>query len=80
VVGDLFANGNLEDTIYNIYFQKIQFLLGKCEMLEHLMASMSTRIDKDENDQDVIASKQHLESLKAYSKWVENGRPTCYTM
>ena len=65
-ISNLFANEKLDDANSDIYCQKIQFLTNKCEVWEHLMASMSATMDKDENVKGVITSEQYQESLKAY--------------
>ena len=80
MIADLFINKKLDDTKYDIWRQKIQFLLNEHKVLEHLMACMSTRENKDENGKDVTTSEQYRESLKVYQTWFEQDRSPHYTI
>ena len=53
MIVNLFTGVKLDVINHDIERQKIQFLLNKCEVLEHLTASMFARADKD-----VIANEQ----------------------
>ena len=44
MVGNLFTNDDLDSIDYDIKCQKIQFLLNKPEVLEHLSGSRSLRM------------------------------------
>ena len=61
MIDDLFTNEKWECTNYDTQYKKIQFLLIKHEVLEHLMAYRSLGIGKDENDKDGITSEQYQE-------------------
>jgi len=57
MVGGLFKNKKLDDTKYDIWLQKIQFLMNKRTILEHFMTSMSTGEDKYKNRKDINANE-----------------------
>jgi len=59
---------------------KVQFLPNNGDILEFLTASMFDPAEQDEDGNNVTASEQYKEKLKAYPTWFKRDRSTCYTL
>ena len=64
--GDLFTNGQLDGSNYNMWCWKIQFLLNEHEVFEHLTTTLSIPATKDKDNKDITATDKYQASLVAY--------------
>jgi len=55
----------LDETNYDLWSLKVQFLLNNGDMVELLTASMFAPAERDEHGNVVTASEQYKEKLKA---------------
>ena len=78
--GDLFTNGKLYGSNYNMQHWKIQFLLDEREVLVHLTATIFAHVTKDKDNKDVMFTKEYQANLVAYQEWCKTGREARYTM
>ena len=65
-IGSMLVNEKLDETNYDIWSLKVQFLLNNRDMVEFLTAFMFAPAEGDEHGNVVTASEQYKEKLKAY--------------
>ena len=73
-------NETLDGTNYDLWSLKVQFLLNNGDMEEFLTASMFPLAERNEHGNDVTASEQYKEKLKAYQTWLKRDRSARYTL
>ena len=56
----------LDETNYDLWSLKVQFLLNNGDIVEFFTASMYPPTERDEHRNDLTASEQYKEKLKAY--------------
>ena len=66
--GDLFTNGKLDGTNYDMWHQKIRFLLDECEVLVHPTATIYVPAYKDKDNKDITSIKEYQASLVEYQE------------
>jgi len=57
LIGSMLTSKNLNDTNYDISYLKVQFILNEGDMLEHLIVSMATLVDRNKHGKDITASE-----------------------
>jgi len=64
----LSTNGKLDGSNYNMWRQKIQFLLNERGVLEHLTATMFVPATKDKDNKDITSTEEYQASLVSYQE------------
>ena len=77
----MFTSQKLDGTNYEIWKQKIQYLLNQRDLLEHLTVAKFSPLDKDKDGKPIdTTSAQYQESLLAYQDWSKKDRRASFTM
>jgi len=74
------VNEKLDGINYDLWSLKVQFLINNIDMAEFLTASMFAPAEREEHGNDVIASEQYQEKLKAYQTWFKRDQFARYTL
>jgi len=79
-IGSMLINEKLDGTNYDLWSLKVQLLSNNGDMVELLTGSMFAPVEQDEHGNDVTASEQYKETLKAYKTWFKRDRSARYTL
>ena len=80
LIANIPTNEKLDETNYDLWLLKIQFLLKDKDMIELLTTSMSAPAEKYKRGKDVSACEWCQESLKAYPGCFKRDRSAHYTI
>ena len=79
-IGSMPVHEKLDETNYDLWSLKVQFLLNNKDMVEFLTTFMFAPPEWDEHENVVSASEQHKEKLKAYQTRFKRDRSAFYIL
>jgi len=79
-IGSMPVNEKLAGTNYDLWSLKVQFLPNNGDMVEFLTGSMYPPVERDEDGNDITASEQYKEKLKAFQTWFKRDWSARYTL
>jgi len=80
LIGRMPISDKLNDSNYDLWHLKVQFILNEGGMLYHLTISMPAPANKDERGMDITITEQYKQNLTTYQDWFRKDRSARYTL
>ena len=62
MIGELSTNEKLDESNYDMWCRKIQFLLEECEVLEHVTTTLSAPATRNKDNKDIATIEEYQAS------------------